>query len=193
VIAENIAIGNLKAAAIGNWNTPDSFVLGETLVVMNQDPRMPCQIIGLAGSPVSKEYFTTQVAAGTLVAAEGHMIGEHVMFAEIIDVSADVYDPTSGAWMNILPNSWRFRPGRGLEFRGEMVPAVGHLLSARLGSNEFPIALTPDLALNVSTFNVTDIPADPAATPSITFIIRDEATKAVVREFSFNWAQILGL
>ncbi len=193
VIAENIAIGNLKAAAIGNWNTPDSFVLGETLVVMNQDPRMPCSIIGLAGSPVSKEYFTTQVPVGTLVAAEGHMIGEHVMFAEVIDVSTDVYDPAAGAWLNILPNSWRFRPGRGLEFRGELVPAAGHTLSARLGSNEFAVGLNPDLALNVATFNVTDIPANAAATPVITFVIRDVATKAVVREFSFNWVQILGL
>jgi hypothetical protein len=193
VIAENIAIGNLRAAAIGNWNTPDSFVIGETLVVMNQDPRMPCNIIGLAGSPVSREYFTTQVPAGTLVAAEGHMIGEHVMFAEVIDVSTDVYDPAAGAWLSILPNSWRFRPGRGLEFRGELVPAVGHTLHARLGQDETAITLLPDLALNMSTFDVLNLAADPVVTPTITFIIRDAATKEVVREFSFNWAQILGL
>jgi hypothetical protein len=193
VIAENIVIGNLRAAAIGNWNTPDSFIVGETLVVMNQDPRMPCNIIGIAGSPVSREYFTTQVPAGRLVAVEGHMIGEHVMFAESIDVSTDVYDPAAGAWMHVLPNSWRFRPGRGLEFRGELVPAAGQLLHARLGTTETAITLVPDAALNMSSFDVTNLAADPVATPVITFVIRDAVTKDVVREFTFNWVELLGL
>jgi hypothetical protein len=95
--------------------------------------------------------------------------------------------------MHVLPNSWRFRPGRGLEFRGELVPAAGQLLHARLGTTETAITLVPDAALNMSSFDVTNLAADPVATPVITFVIRDAVTKDVVREFTFNWVELLGL
>jgi hypothetical protein len=45
----------------------------------------------------------------------------------------------------------------------------------------------------MSTFDVTSLAADPVTTPTITFVIRDAVTKEVVREFTFNWVQILGL
>jgi len=202
VLAENVCIGNMKAAAIGNYNTPDSFVIANTLIMMNQDPRMPLDIIGIAGSPVSREYFTTQVPAGTFVAAVGHMIGEHVMFAEVIDVSADVFDPGVGAWISVIDRTWGFRPGRGLSFTGEVVPASTTKSYIQFGSNGVftgpEISLDPfmvfDPVLNTSRFVVRDMAgADPVSTREIKFIVRDAQTKAEIRHVIYNWADTLGL
>lgn len=49
--AENIVIGNVKAKAVGNFQTPDSFVIGNTLILMNQDPRMAMDISASAARP----------------------------------------------------------------------------------------------------------------------------------------------
>ena len=177
-------------------------MIADTLIMMNQDPRMPLDIIGIAGSPVSREYFTTQVPAGTFVAAVGHMIGEHVMFAEVIDVSADVFDPGIGAWISVIDRTWGYRPGRGLSFTGDVVPASTTKSYIQFGSNGVfagpEISLDPfmvfDPLLNTSKFVVRDMAgADPVSTREIKFIVRDAQTKAEIRHVIYNWADILGL
>ena len=201
VLAENVCIGNLKGSAIGNYNTPDSMVIGGTLVLMNQDPRMPMQILGIGGSPISREYLTTQVPAGTFVAAVGHMIGEHVMFAEVLEIDT-VFDPAIGSWVSVVDRTWGLRPGRGLSFRGSIVPASTTKLSAQYGSNG--VFSGPEISLEAQTvvdplldegiFDVRDLPgADTVATRQIKLIVRDAATKAVMREVVYNWADLLGL
>jgi len=201
VLAENVCIGNLKGSAIGNYNTPDSMVIGDTLILMNQDPRMPMQILGIGGSPISREYLTTQVPAGTFVAAVGHMIGEHVMFAEVLEIDT-VFDPAIGSWVSVIDRTWGLRPGRGLSFRGSIVPASTTTLSAQYGSNG--VFSGPEISLEAQTvvdplldegiFDVRDLPgADPVATRQIRLIVRDAATKAVMREVVYNWADLLGL
>jgi len=201
LIAENVLIGNLGAAALGNWNTPDSFVIGQSLVMMNQDPRMPLSIIGIAGSPVSREYFTTQVPAGTFVAAVGHMIGEHVMFAEVIDVSATVFDPAVGSWVSVIDRTWRYAGNRGVSFTGEVVPAEETLLSYQMGSNNLftgpEVSLEAetivDPALNAGKFVIRDRPVDPAQR-QIKFIIRSANNPTVImRQVVYNWADIVGI
>ena len=206
ILAENICIGNLRAAAIGNFQTPDSFVVGNTLVLMNQDPRMPMDILGIAQSPVSREYFTTQVPVGNFVAVVGHMIGEHVMMAEVIDVTADVYDPAVGPWMNIIPRTWGYRAGRGVSYSGELVPADSTLLSVQYGNTvggvwtpttlEISIQdqLIIDPLLNVARVTIRDqAGGDPATAREIKFIIRDPGSNAILRTFVFDWATLAGL
>jgi hypothetical protein len=202
LIAENVLIGNMRASAIGNFNTPDSFVIGDNLILMNQDPRMPMEIIGIAGSPVSKEYFTTQVPAGTLVAAQGHMLGDHVMFVEVIDVSADVFDPAVGSWVSVIDRTWDFRPGRGLSYRGDIVPASTTLLSVQYGNNgvftgpeiSLEAQLVVDPLLDTARFDIRDqVGGDPVVAREIKFIIRDAVTKEIMREVVYDWATILGL
>jgi len=198
VIAENIVIGNLKGSAIGNWNTPDSFVVGETLCVMNQDPRMPLNITGVAGSPVSREFFSTQVPPGTFIAAEGHMIGEHVLFAEQI-VADTVFDPAIVAWASVIERTWRYDPGRGLSFTGETVPASTTNLFYQLGSNNLfsgpEVSLegevVPDPALDIGKFVVRDLPIDPTQR-QIKLIVRDAQSGDFIRELVYNWADITG-
>ena len=206
VLAENIVIGNIRAAALGNFQTPDSMVVGETMVLMNQDPRMPMQILGIAGSPVSREHLMTQVPAGTFVAVTGHMIGEHVMMGEVIDVTQDVYDPAAGPWMSITPNTWRYTANRGLSYRGSIVPADTTSLSVQYGNTidgvwtptsvEISIEnqLVVDPLLNAATFSIRDqIGADPATAREIKFLVRDPNSAELLREFHYNWALLLGL
>jgi len=205
ILAENIVIGNIGAAAIGNFQTPDSFVVGTTLVLMNQDPRMPMDILGLAGSPVSREYFTTQVPVGTFAATVGHMIGEHVMMAEVIDVTTDVYDPAAGAWMNILPRTWSYRNGR-VSYAGELVPADTTVVSVQYGSTvngvwtaatletSIQSQLVIDPVLNSARITVRDQPGgDPVTAREIKFIIRHANSNAILRTFVYDWATLAGV
>jgi hypothetical protein len=192
VIAENVKVAPIRAAALGDWNTPDSFVMGDILVLMNQDPRMPARIEGLAGSPMSREYLTTQLPPGTLVEVVGHMVGEHVMFAESILIEG-AWDPEVGAWVGVNPASWRYDARDGLSFKGEMVPASGYRLFARYGGTEALIPVTPVPTFNMARFDVRDLPIDPSADPTLTLVMRRITDNAVEREVVIDWRALVGL
>ena len=202
ILAENVCIGNLRAAALGNFQTPDSFVIGNTLIMMNQDPRMPLDIVGIANSPVSREYFAQSAQPGLFVAVVGHMIGEHVMMGEAIDVSAGVFDPSLGAWVSVIDRTWGFRAGQGLSFRGDVVPTSSTTLSYQLGRNgvfgpeiSLQNQLIVDPVLDTARFDIRGLPGtDPTLTPQIKFVVRSSSgTRPILREVVYDWAAILGL
>jgi len=202
ILAENVCIGTLKATALGNFQTPDSFVIGDTLILMNQDPRMPMDIVGIGNSPVSREYFSTAAQPGLFVAVVGHMIGEHVMMGEAIDVSAGVFDPGVGAWVSVIDRTWGFRPGQGVSFRGDVVPTSSTLLSYQFGNNgvfagpeiSLQNQLIVDPVLDTARFDIRGLPADPATQPQIKFIVRSSSgDRPIIREVVYDWAAILGL
>jgi len=197
--AENILIGNVKAKAIGNFQTPDSFVIGDTLILMNQDPRMAMDITGLGGAPVSREHFMFALEEGMAVGIEGHMLGDHILQAEVIDVP--LFDPMHGAWVSVLDRTWGYRNNR-LSFRGETIPASSTMLSVIYGNND--VFTGPEIVIennvivdpltDVGRFDVRDlVGANPATARQIKFIVRDLNKGAVIREFVFNWADFLGL
>jgi uncharacterized membrane protein len=86
--AENVVVGPLVAvnAAAG------TFQVAGTLVKMNQDPRLPARIFDLGGNEIS----LAQMAGfeGTLVGAEGHMIGTQ-MHAKIVETEVIVATPNA--------------------------------------------------------------------------------------------------
>jgi hypothetical protein len=85
-LSENVAGGIVRSAARGNATTPDSFVIGDMLVVFNQDPRFGADILGPGGAILTRETFFNQVRAGVSpIVVIGHMVGEHVMFAHEVD------------------------------------------------------------------------------------------------------------
>lgn len=206
ILAENVLIGNLKASALGDFQTPDSFVVGSTLVMMNQDPRMPMDILGIGGSPVSRGYFAAVAVPGDFVATVGHMIGEHVMMAEVVDVSTSMFDPAVGTWVSVIDRTWGYRPGRGLSYTGEIVPASTTLLSYEYGhtnANGTWTAITPETSmeailvvdpiLDSARFVVRDQAGGDLVTGrEIKFIVRD-ANGVIQRTKVFDWAGILGL
>ncbi len=207
IMSENVCIGNMVAAAIGNYNTPDSFVIGTTLCLMNQDPRMPLSILGVGNSPVSKEFFGTNAQPGMFLAVVGHMIGEHVMFAEVIDASANLFDPAVGAWVSIIDRTWDYRPGSGLGYKGSVTPIAGNKLYYEYGSVNalgtfVPttplVSLDPNLiidtVLNTAKFVVRDQSGgDPTSARSIRFTVKETASGTVLRQTVYNWADMVGL
>jgi hypothetical protein len=203
ILAENVCIGNLRATAMGNFQTPDSYVVGNTLIMMNQDPRMPMDIVGIGNSPVSREYFAQAAQPGLFVATVGHMIGEHVMMGEAIDVSAGIFDPALGAWVSVIDRTWGFRDGQGVSFRGEVVPASTTDLFYQFGRNDvfagpeisLDAQLIVDPVLDTGRFDIRGLPgADPVDTPQIRFTVRrSTGDHAVLRQATYDWAAILGL
>jgi hypothetical protein len=206
LLAENVLIGNLKATALGDFQTPDSYVIGNTLVMMNQDPRMPMDILGVANSPVSRGYFASASVPGDFIATVGHMVGEHVMMAEWVDATTSLFDPAVGTWVSIIDRSWGYRPGRGLSYVGDVVPYATTLLSYEYGHTNAdgtwtaitPEAslqniLIPDPVLPTAKFVIRDQAGGDLVTGrEIKFIVRDQ-NQVIQRTKVYNWATILGL
>ena len=87
-LSENVAGGIVRSRARGNATTPDSFVIGDLLLVFNGDPRFGADILGTGGAILSRETFFDQIGAGVNAPLViGHMVGEHVMFVHEIDTT----------------------------------------------------------------------------------------------------------
>lgn len=208
--SENVLIGQVSSAALGNYNTPDSFVVGGVLVLMNQDPRTPLDIYGTGFSPVTKSYFGAYLSTnpGAAVSIVGHMIGEHVLMAEEIEVDG-VFDPAVGAWVSTIDGQWRFQPGQGLSYRGSVVPVAGHTIAIRYGNinaqgvfvpgvntveRSIQANLTIDPLTNSATFDVRNqAGADANALRAIRFTVTNTSTGETVREQVYDWATLVGL
>jgi hypothetical protein len=208
--SENVVIGQVSSAALGNYNTPDSFVVGGVLVLMNQDPRTPLDIYGTGLSPLSKSYFGAYLSTnpGAAVAIVGHMIGEHVLMAEEIEVDG-VFDPAVGAWVSTIDGAWKFQPGQGLSYRGSVVPVADHTIAIRYGNinaqgvfvpgvntveRSIQANLTIDPLTNSATFDVRNqAGADANALRAIRFTVKNTSTGETVREQVYDWATLVGL
>lgn len=208
--SENVLIGSVVSAALGNYNTPDSFVVAGVLVLMNQDPRTPLDILGTASSPVSKSYFGAYLSSnpGAAVAIVGHMIGEHVLMAEEIEVTG-VFDPSIGSWVSVIDRTWGFRPGQGLSYRGDVVPIAGHTITVSYGNinaqgvfvpsvNTAEISIQASLIIDPLTdsarFDVRNqAGADADTARAIRFTVKKTSTGETVREQVYDWATLVGL
>lgn len=93
-LAENVATGVIRSVARGNSTRPDSFVIGDMLVVFNQDPRFGADVLGLADAIIPRDIFFDQIIANqTSCDVIGHMVGEHVMFVQ--EVLTELVDPAA--------------------------------------------------------------------------------------------------
>jgi hypothetical protein len=94
-LAENVAEGVVTSAVRGDGTRPDSFVMGELLVIFNQDTRFGADVLGLAEAVIPREEFFKQIVVGeTSIPLIGHMVGEHVMFVQ--EVLSPFVDPNAG-------------------------------------------------------------------------------------------------
>lgn len=93
-LAENVAEGVVTSAVRGDGTRPDSFVIGDLLLIFNQDPRFGADVLGLAEAVIPREEFFKQVVAGeTSLPVIGHMVSEHVMFVQ--EVLSPFVDPAA--------------------------------------------------------------------------------------------------
>lgn len=139
-LSENVTIGTVRSFEFGDWSTPDSFIVGDVAVMMNQDPRFSATIIGVAGQEISREYFMANLTPGLDIAVGGFMVGEHIQMAQEIEVG--MYDPSAG----IIMSADRFRIALEdgfIQFQGWVVPMTGLSITASIAGNNFPVEVIP--------------------------------------------------
>ena len=178
-LSENVCIGKVRSVQFGDAFTPDSFIVGDTAVVMNQDPRFSAAIIGIAGSPVDREYFFSNLTPDTEIAVGGFMVGEHLQMAQEIEVG--MYDPANG--ITISADRFRVQVGDGqIQFQGQFIPSTGLTLWAEVAGIMFLLPTTPDKAiagLSLYRFREDGLPLK--GVTSVKLIARDELG-AIVHE-----------
>ena len=115
-LSENVSGGVIKSVARGNATRPDSFVIGDLLLIFNQDPRFGADVLGLGEAVIPREEFFKQVFPGqTPIDVIGHMVGEHVMFVQ--EVLTEFTDPAAG--INITADRFNIRvAAREARWRG---------------------------------------------------------------------------
>lgn len=170
-LSENVAQGVVTSVARGNSTRPDSFVIGDLLLVFNQDPRFGAEVLGLGEAVIPREEFFKQVVTGqTNISVIGHMVSEHVMFVQ--EVLTEFTDPAAA--IHITADRFQIRvAARESRWRGTVDKPQGVRLVAILISTpptgvqtrrEFDIAMAIDPLTGAATydarirnFNVTNL------------------------------------
>jgi len=149
-LSENVVIGTVRSVQFGDWNTPDSFIVGDVAVVLNQDPRFGASVLGLAGQHVSREFFLANLQPGMEIAVVGAMTGEHLQMAQEIEVA--MFDVSQGISISAIDRTFRVSLEDGtIQWRGEAMPIEENWnLFARIGTVEFPATVVPSIDLPVA-------------------------------------------
>ncbi|MGA1522475.1 MAG: hypothetical protein ACO4CZ_00755 [Planctomycetota bacterium] len=151
--AENLTTGTITSAARGAGLTPDSFVIDDTLlVIMNQDPRVPSEILGAGLAPVRRERFFDQVVPGsTTCEIAGYFVSENLFYAQEVIV-ASIVEPYADITM--AAEGFRIRADRGeMRFQGFIDNYHGVNVYVVVGQQEFLQTLTVDPAFEGLIFN----------------------------------------
>ena len=92
-----------------------SMVVGDMMIMLNQDPRFGADSLGLGGSTIPSEVMWANLEVGSAVIVVGHMIGEDFMYGQWIETDAvDV-----GAPPQISAEQWLFTDAANrIRFRG---------------------------------------------------------------------------
>jgi len=170
-LSENVAAGVVTSVARGNGTRPDSFVIGDLLLVFNQDPRFGAEVLGLGEAVIPREEFFKQVVIGqTNIDVIGHMVSEHVIFVQ--EVLTEFTDPNAGIHITadrfrirVAPNESRWR---GIVDKPQGISLLAVLIntlpSGVQTSRVFPIPMAIDPLTGAATydarirgFNVTNL------------------------------------
>jgi hypothetical protein len=163
-LAENVATGVVRSVARGNATRPDSFVIGDMLIIFSQDPRFGADVLGLADAHIPRELFFRQVEAGaTTCDTIGHMVGEHVMFVQ--EVLTEMVDETAPIIITAERIQFRLAGGRSeARWRGvidkpeEIDQLFAVLYSPGINGTEvetaIPVAIIPNIDAPGATYNV---------------------------------------
>lgn len=104
-LAENVLLGTVRAVDPGDAFTPPSLVVGDMLVIMNQDERFGQELLGFGLLPMEPEVFFPQLQPGSAIAVGGYAVGDNVLYG--ISLEADsVIDPAAG--LVVAVTKWRF-------------------------------------------------------------------------------------
>lgn len=146
-LAENVRTGVVSSVNAGGPGLPGSFVIGDLLVIYNQDPRFPAHTLGVVGQEIPREVFLQQ-GVGELVQVVGHLVGEHVLFAQ--EIGTDLFDPN--APIIVTTERWLFNnQGREIRFRGLVDRPQGTTLRVTITDGVTTINPIVPLAIDPAT------------------------------------------
>jgi hypothetical protein len=159
-LAENVAEGVVTSAVRGDGTRPDSFVIGDLLLIFNQDPRFSADVLGIGEALIPREEFFKQVVTGqTDISVGGYMVSEHVIFVnevltEFTDPNAGIHITADRFRINVAGNESRWR---GTVDKPQGVRLVAVLISTLpLGQQtrrEFNIAMAIDPLTGAATYD----------------------------------------
>jgi hypothetical protein len=166
-LAENVRGGPVRSINAGGPGVPASFVIGDLLVIYNQDPRFPAHTLGVVEQEIPRSVLLQQ-GLGRHVDVVGHLVGEHVLFAQ--EVFTDLFDPN--APIIVTTERWLFNnQGREIRFRGIVDRPQGTTLRVTITDGAttinpiVPLAIDPENGTATYDFrsknqlNVTNVTA----------------------------------
>ncbi|HIE64605.1 MAG: hypothetical protein ABGX83_03710 [Nitrospira sp.] len=117
-LSENVASGEVVSIDGGDKASgrPASMVIGDLLLIFNQDPRFGSDIFGILETTIPFNLFLSS-GTGITVDTIGHMVGGHVLFIQ--ELVTELLDTTGGVFA--ITERWRFdEGGNRIRFRGEV-------------------------------------------------------------------------
>jgi hypothetical protein len=186
-LAENVTAGKVRSMQKGSDLTPISFVVNETIVTLNPDPRIETKILGIAGREVDPSILAASLQVGDEVVIVGYLVGEHMLFG--IEIDAPTLYVES---MGIIVSADRFtaRVDTGLlRWRGQLYPTAGKTLWVQLaGSKELiPVPFVVDPANGIGTYDMRLDGIDLEAVTALDMVVRDATTGAELQREHFDF------
>lgn len=185
-LSENVSGGVVTSAVPGNASRPDSFVIGDLLLVFNQDPRFGADVLGLGDAVIPRQEFFRQVVAGqTPIDVIGHMVGDHVMLVQ--EVMTEFIDPNGPP--HITADRFRLTVAAGeARWRGTVNKPQNLRLTAvlidtnsagRESRRQFAVAMVVDPLTGGATYDARLRNVNLANTTHVEMVLRNQATNAI--------------
>ena len=189
--AENVTAGKVRSMQVGNDLMPISFVVNETIVTLNPDPRIETKILGIAGAEVDPSVLAASLQVGDEVTVLGYLVGEHMMFANQIDAPTLYVES-----MGIIVSADRFTAevdsGR-LRWRGQLYPPAGKTLWVQLAGSKglIPVPFVVDPADGVGTYDMRLEDIDLEVVTSLDMVVRNAKTGAELQREHFDFTPFI--
>lgn len=165
-LSENVTSGPIKAfdpgvpATLGvdgqcmdGW-VPPSMIIGDLLLIFNQDPRFGADVLGFGDVHIPLDVFFSEVSPGTTIDTIGHTVGEHVLFVQ--EALTELVAP--GGEINISASRIEYRDDRGeFRVRGTVDKPEGISLFAVLRNGAGIVVAQFQVGLNIDAVTGTAV------------------------------------
>ena len=189
--AENVTAGKVRSMQVGNDLMPISFVVNETIVTLNPDPRIETKILGIAGGEVDPSVLAASLQVGDEVTVLGYLVGEHMMFANEIEAPT-LYVESMGIIVSAYRFTARVNDGR-LRWRGQLYPPAGKTLWVQLAGSKglIPVPFVVDPADGVGTYDMRLEDIDLEVVTALDMVVRDATTGAELQRKHFDFTPFI--
>jgi hypothetical protein len=175
----------------GSDLTPISFVVNETIVTLNPDPRIETKILGIAGREVDPSILAASLQVGDEVVIVGYLVGEHMLFGIEIDAPT-LYVESMGIIVSADRFTAQVNSGR-LRWRGQLYPPAGKTLWVQLAGSKglLPVPFVVDPADGIGTYDMRLEDIDLEAVTALDMVVRDATTGAELQREHFDFTDFI--